>query len=73
MEILNLEWNQCQLVLKALNKYKTKMEASKQLGLHERSLYRHMDTYEIVFSEEKRKYICRKPPKYLVIGINETV
>jgi predicted DNA-binding transcriptional regulator YafY len=47
-EILNIDYHNKRLMLKALNKHPTVEEAAKALGISERTLYRWMDEYNVV-------------------------
>lgn len=45
MEILNIEYNVGRLVLIALNKFKTKVDAAKELGVSDRQMYTYINHY----------------------------
>jgi len=51
-EILNIDHNIKILCLRALNKYPTKIEAAKELGMTVRNLYRLVRRYNIVRETE---------------------
>lgn len=46
-QILNIEWNVKQRVLKALNTCRNETEASKALGINARTLYSYKKRFEI--------------------------
>jgi transcriptional regulator with PAS, ATPase and Fis domain len=47
-EILNIDYHNKRLMIKALNKHPTVALAAKELGMSERNLYRWMDEYKVV-------------------------
>lgn len=51
-EILNIEYNRRQLVIKALNKFPTKVKAYKALGITEKQLYNLIKLYGIKKDEQ---------------------
>lgn len=67
MEILNIEWHTCQLILKALNRTQTKHAAVDKLGISERSLYRLIATYDIQYDKKKDAYSANKIPQYRIM------
>jgi len=46
-EILNIDYHTCRLMVKALNKFRTKAAAAKAMGISERNLYRLKKRYGI--------------------------
>lgn len=69
MEVLNIEWNQCRLMLKALNKAETIKMSCKLLGISERTIYRLMAKYSISYNCDKDMYETSNMPKYKVISV----
>lgn len=56
-EILNINWNIKQMVLKALNTSPNTFVASKKLGISERQVYRLKKEFSIKSCKETKRYI----------------
>ena len=54
-EILNIDYNTCKLMVKTLNKYRTKTAAAAAMGISERNLYRLKKRYGIKLVGEEYK------------------
>jgi hypothetical protein len=69
-EILNLQYHQRRLLLKALNANKTKAAARRATGLTERTFFNMIDEYEI--KKGDKGYYSKKQIEYKIIIVNET-
>jgi len=71
MEILNIEYHRCRLIVKALNTCPTRVIACKELRISDRSLYRLMATYDICKRQKDGTYFANNPPRYQIINPSE--
>ena len=56
MEILDIEYNQQQLMIKALNKYGNNEDAAKALGITGRTLSRWKKKFKVTITKIKSTY-----------------
>ncbi len=70
-EILSIEWHTCDLMVKALNSTATVKQACRLLGISERTIYRLMSVYNIVYNSDIRTYKAYRTPKYTIVKPNE--
>lgn len=68
-EILNIDYHLREAVLKALNRTHTKGEACKLLGLPEKTLYNHIERFEIFYNDKKSKYETRQQTEVVTINM----
>jgi hypothetical protein len=51
-ENLNIDYHKQQLLLKSLNKYRTKVQARAALGISEKQMYTYIEKYKIIKNKE---------------------
>ena len=71
-EILSIEWHTCDLLVKALNRAATIKQSCQLLGISERTIYRLMSVYNIVYNSKDRRYTAHRIPKYIIRKANDT-
>lgn len=69
-EILNIEYHQRRLLLRALNTLPRKADARRATGLPERTFFNMIEYYKIV--KKDGKYISEKEINYLKISVCQT-
>ncbi len=62
-EILNLQYHQRRLTIKALNKAKTKVEAAELLGIPYNQLARYICIFNISYCNKQKQYIIQNQNK----------
>jgi hypothetical protein len=62
-EILNIEHNVKQLVLKALNKFNNMYDAAAALRINTRTLWRYRNRFDIVKDPRTNKYFFKETEK----------
>lgn len=70
-EILSIEWHTCNLMVKALNAAATVSQACQLLGTSERTIYRLMGNYNIVYDSKTERYTAKRMPEYVILKANE--
>ncbi len=70
-EILSIEWHTCDLMVKALNATATVNQACRVLGISERTIYRSMSIYNIIYNPDIKTYKAYRIPKYTILKVNE--